>query len=216
VAIQGKVWNLAPEARQQLEAAGMDFVWVSGSGRRALAVGSAGLGLFGDDTALVEPWSNVASLGFPTPNKVAFVLQSSGEQFEFTFTGTADCAQFKRSIPGAELDRLLPIGGTSNSGPSAPPMARAASRVEGGSLGTIWTLLWCGVIAQFVGGIVLGLSWPAVNFDAVGQPSSEGSGIGLALGWLFIGGGSLATLVAVVGLGVRLGIRAAAEDQVGS
>ncbi len=216
MAVQGKVWNLASGPRQQLEAADMDFAWVSGSGRRALAVGSAGLGLFGNDTALVEPWSSVASLGFPTPSKVAFALQPSGEQFEFAFAGRSDCVQFKRLIPSDELDRLLPIGGTSNSGPSKPRTAKAASGVEGGSLSTIWTLLWCGVIAQFIGGIALGLSWPAINFEAVGQPSAEGSGVGLALGWLLIGGGSLATLVAVVGLGVRLGIRAAAEDQLGN
>lgn len=210
--VQGKVWNLASGPRQRLEAAGMDFAWVSGSGRRALAVGSPGMGLFETDTALIEPWSNVASLAFPNTSKVEVALQSSGERFDFAFAGTTDCAQFKRSIPSEELDRLLAIGGTSNNGPIKSPVARSASRTEGGSLSTIWTLFWCGVIAQFVGGIALGLSWPTVSFDGLGQPSSEGNGVGLALGWLLIGGGSLATLVAVVGLGVRLGIRAAAED----
>lgn len=210
MAVQGKVWNLAPTPRQQLEAADMDFAWVSGSGLRALSVGSAGVGLFAGEAARIEAWSNVASLETPAKQQLAISLQSSDDPLEFTFARAKERDEFLASVPPEERERLraneAPTSGRVHR-PAAPSSASATS-----SLGSIWTLLWCGVIAQIIGGVALGLSWPTLELDDLGVTSADGSGLGLALGWALIGGGSLATLTGVIALGVRLGIRAAAED----
>jgi hypothetical protein len=152
VAVQGKVWNLAPRPRQQLEAAGMEFAWISTSGRRAIAIGPSGLGFFVDDDAQIEDWSNVVDFDFPAKNQVAVASLADGRRVEFTFANSKDRDEFMSALPdegraGDHADSAVRLDAASVALGGVP------RELDSGSLSTIWTLLWCGVIAQAFGGV---------------------------------------------------------------
>lgn len=188
----------------------MDFAWVSGSGLRALSVGSGGIGLFAGEAARIETWPNVVSLETRGKQQVAMSLESGDDPLEFTFARAKERDEFFATMPPEERDRLLSNKVSMSGSPHRSVAATSAAATS--STSSIWTLFWCGVIAQVVGGVALGLSWPTLEVSDLGVASVDGSELGLALGWAMIGAGSLATLTAVIAFGVRLGIRAAAED----
>ncbi|MBS2940330.1 hypothetical protein KDN32_21550 [Nocardioides sp. J2M5] len=183
----GKIWNLAPEPRQHLENSGMTYAWVSGSGRRALGLGPAGLGVFTHDGPQIAPWDELAAITTPTSQRVALVRHESDEPLEFTFASAKEQSLFLAEIPSAERARLLDSDGHAMAATSIPARPKAYD--------SLMNLLQLGLVAQVVGGVLLGLT----------------EDLGLAAGVVLVAGGSMATLTAIIGVGVRLGIKAAAE-----
>lgn len=188
MAVKGKVWKLAPGPRQHLDAADVQHAWVNRMGRRALGLGAAGVGLFTDAGARVVSWEQVVAIEVPSDREVALVVQSSEDPIEFTFARAEDQSEFLAEMPRDVHDRLL----------SADRLSELRSEARGSrasAYDTLMNLLQFGLIAQVVGGVAIGVT----------------EDVGLAIGWVLVAGGSMATLTAIIGIGVRLGIKAASE-----
>lgn len=199
----------------------MEFAWVSPSGRTALGISDSGLGFFDGEKAEVIQWSAVTALLFPGKDRLQLVKGESKERVEFLFASRKDCDEFFSSVPTRERERLhlttaRPVIGPPGVPPSlrAAPAERSVLAPRSEAKGTLWSVFWGGAVLQVVGGFALGLSWPSVEIDyATGEASSSGSDAWLALGWSLIGAGGFLTLVAVIGFGTLLGIRAASEER---
>lgn len=177
------------------------------SGRDVLAVGSAGLGLFDASDGWVEPWSNVSRLRFHSGFQVDG-RTVDGRAFEFVTGSTQHHHDIASAIPASERSRL------GNGWLHQERLIDPLRAPESSSRRYVWNLLWAGLILEFIGAAMLAVSWPATRFDvSSGSSSTDGNSLVTWLGLLVVAVGSTATLVAIIALGVWLGLAAAREAE---
>ncbi|HXH81090.1 hypothetical protein [Nocardioides sp.] len=206
--IQGDLQSLPEAMRDRLAAWGAPRAWdVSATtyGPRAFAVGEDGVLVVNAEPAadLFAPWADVIGLSFPTQVQAELKVRNH-EPVLMTLQHLRHRNDMVDAIPLRERLRVADTGAPAAGLPPAPDRPEAS----GDPVTTLWWLLMLGIVLQVFGGLVIGGSSAGPSgFD------DEGNTGGLLSGWLLGGAGTLAALVAVVGFGTMLGIRAARQQR---
>lgn len=217
--LEGELRGLPRDIRKRLEAVDAWRAWDvsdAGYGARAFAVGAERVYLLGSDrrVSLAGLWSEVEELSFPTPLQMRVVMTGQEPQL-VALKQRRHRDEVLGAIPPSHRERLglddlahlaVPpptAPPTSSPRPSSGRSATSAALLDSGAdpQSTLWGLLGAGLAMEVVGGIMLGVSWP----DAEESVSTTG----VVLGWLLSSAGALPLLVALIGFGTSLGIRAA-------
>jgi hypothetical protein len=197
---RGGMTNEGTETRtlvERVDDSALEYAWVSTSGQRAIAFDDRTIGMFELEGTRVERWESVRSL-LPTRDKVSVELMD-GTRFEFAFANKSDADQFPKLLPKGWKTKVgtRPTSAATSRSPGAAsavrhdPMQRS---IASDARDVLRSLFGFGLVGQLIGGIVLGAAL------------ANSISVGLIIGWLLIAVGSMATFVALIGFGVRLGV----------
>lgn len=217
--IEGDLQSLPAAMRERLEASGVTRAWnvsAASYGPRAFGVGEEGVFVVNSEAEadLYAPWADVIELSFPSQFQGELKLRGH-EPVLMTLLHLRHRKEMLNAIPEGERPRVEPSGFAAGGGSTPAPAtfsAAPAARPDpaGEAVATLWWVLIIGMALQVVGGMIIGASWPD-GLSEFNEQADDGSTGGLLFGWLLGGAGSFLLLVAVVGFGTMLGIRAARQ-----
>ncbi|RZI85702.1 MAG: hypothetical protein EOO67_15785 [Microbacterium sp.] len=216
-------FDLSERVRNDVRSSGiLTDLWpiVASGDRCVLAVTDKGLFVYSPTGDSGRAWKGIFDLDVSS-EAVAFNLTRSGDSRYYRLTNGTHAAEIAAAVRahGQEITVVEPSQQNWVKDAANPPAGRPAPRrpAAAGSPArardALVQLFWGGVAVQIVAGIIVGATWPRTDVDTGEAIGSKG---GVVAGYLVGSAGTLLVLVALIGWGVMLGVRAARADEVSS